>query len=146
MAVSGMTRGKIQPLSAPRSFVDGLLAGQPDWQEALCAQVDPDLFYPERGGDSHGSVRTAKQLCFACDDRPQCLQYAMENRERIGVWGGTTPKERSRLARERGIDWSAYRPRPEMGVGRVPSMSEAVTEARRRNVAVAREAKKRGAA
>jgi len=68
-----------------------------DWQEqALCRQADPDLFFPERGspGDS------AKRVCVDCDVRLDCLEYALANGERYGIWGGLTERERTRLRRQ----------------------------------------------
>jgi WhiB family redox-sensing transcriptional regulator len=65
-----------------------------DWQIGVpCAQTDPDLFYPEKGG----SPRLAKEVCAGCDVRAECLQYALVHGERFGVWGGLTEGERRRL-------------------------------------------------
>ncbi|WP_298714272.1 WhiB family transcriptional regulator [uncultured Micrococcus sp.] len=75
--------------------VEGDLAWQVD---ALCAQTDPEAFFPEKGG----STREAKKVCAACDVRRQCLDYAMANDERFGIWGGLSERERRRLRRERG--------------------------------------------
>lgn len=65
----------------------------PGWSDqALCAQTDPDVFFAEKGeGDR---VRAAKQICFGCEVRPKCLEYAVANNERYGVWGGLTERER----------------------------------------------------
>src|SRR5688572_21267260 len=68
-----------------------------DWQEeALCRQADADLFFPERGspGDS------AKRVCVNCSVRLECLEYALANAERYGIWGGLTERERTRLRRQ----------------------------------------------
>ena len=68
----------------------------PEWTTAaLCAQVDPDLFYPESGAPN----RDAKRVCGGCEVRAQCLAYALAHRERFGVWGGTTERERRRMRR-----------------------------------------------
>ncbi|MEU2261415.1 WhiB family transcriptional regulator [Streptomyces sp. NPDC058423] len=68
------------------------------WQEtALCAQVGPEFFFPAPGS----STREAKQLCGACEGRVACLEYALANDERFGVWGGLSEKERGRLRRSR---------------------------------------------
>lgn len=45
------------------------------------------------------STREAKQLCNACEGREACLEYALANDERFGVWGGLSEKERDRLRR-----------------------------------------------
>lgn len=64
------------------------------WKErALCAQTDPDAFFPEMGG----STRNAKKVCLGCDVREECLQYALANDERFGVWGGLSERERRNL-------------------------------------------------
>jgi WhiB family redox-sensing transcriptional regulator len=70
--------------------------GSPEWHErALCAQTDPEAFFPEKGG----STREAKKVCLACDVRDRCLQYALEHDERFGIWGGLSERERRRLKR-----------------------------------------------
>lgn len=70
----------------------------PDWyRDALCAEVDPDPFYPPKGG----TTRPAKKVCAACPVREKCLAYALENREIEGVWGGLGPVERRALLRRR---------------------------------------------
>ena len=66
------------------------------WQErALCAQTDPEAFFPEKGG----STREAKKVCLTCDVRGDCLQYALTHDERFGIWGGLSERERRRLRR-----------------------------------------------
>ena len=66
------------------------------WQErALCAQTDPEAFFPEKGG----STREAKRVCLSCDVRSQCLEYALAHDERFGIWGGLSERERRRLKR-----------------------------------------------
>jgi WhiB family redox-sensing transcriptional regulator len=69
---------------------------QPDWQErALCAQTDPEAFFPEKGG----STREAKRICAGCEVRAECLEYALAFDERFGIWGGLSERERRRLKR-----------------------------------------------
>jgi WhiB family redox-sensing transcriptional regulator len=68
----------------------------PPWQEsALCAQTDPEAFFPEKGG----STREAKAVCKVCDVRLECLEYALRNDERFGIWGGLSERERRRIKR-----------------------------------------------
>ncbi len=68
----------------------------PDWQErALCAQTDPEAFFPEKGG----STREAKRICSGCEVRAECLEYALAQDERFGIWGGLSERERRRLRR-----------------------------------------------
>ncbi len=67
------------------------------WQErALCAQTDPEAFFPEKGG----STREAKRVCVGCDVRAECLEYALLHDERFGIWGGLSERERRRLRRQ----------------------------------------------
>jgi WhiB family transcriptional regulator, redox-sensing transcriptional regulator len=71
---------------------DGLMG----WQErALCAQTDPEAFFPEKGG----STREAKKVCTGCEVRSECLEYALEHDERFGIWGGLSERERRKLKR-----------------------------------------------
>jgi WhiB family redox-sensing transcriptional regulator len=66
------------------------------WQEqALCAQTDPEAFFPEKGG----STREAKRICVGCDVKGECLEYALGQDERFGIWGGLSERERRRLKR-----------------------------------------------
>ncbi len=65
-----------------------------EWQErALCAQTDPEAFFPEKGG----STREAKRVCLSCDVRVECLDYALGNDERFGIWAGLSERERRRV-------------------------------------------------
>jgi WhiB family redox-sensing transcriptional regulator len=104
----------VQPGYAPSApenwFVDPVHLGvpgvrQPDklvqaddnplaWQsDSLCAQTDPEAFFPEKGG----STRDAKKICASCEVRMHCLEYALENDERFGIWGGLSERERRKL-------------------------------------------------
>lgn len=69
-----------------------------DWQNlANCLGVDADLFFPERGA----STREAKEVCRGCVVREDCLEYALANGEKFGIWGGLSERERRRIRRER---------------------------------------------
>lgn len=71
------------------------------WQDqANCLGVDPDLFFPERGA----STREAKEVCKGCVVREDCLEYALANGEKFGIWGGLSERERRRLRRQRAQD------------------------------------------
>lgn len=73
-----------------------LLGEAMEWQErALCAQTDPEAFFPEKGG----STREAKRICSGCEVRVECLEYALENDERFGIWGGMSERERRKQRR-----------------------------------------------
>lgn len=67
------------------------------WQErALCAQTDPEAFFPEKGG----STREAKKVCLTCEVRDECLESALLNDERFGIWGGLSERERRKLKKK----------------------------------------------
>jgi WhiB family redox-sensing transcriptional regulator len=70
------------------------------WQDfANCLGVDPDLFFPERGA----STREAKEVCQGCVVREDCLEYALQNGEKFGIWGGMSERERRRIRRQRAL-------------------------------------------
>jgi WhiB family redox-sensing transcriptional regulator len=76
------------------------LSEEVSWQErALCAQTDPEAFFPEKGG----STREAKKICTGCEVRSECLEYALLNDERFGIWGGLSERERRRRRRASGF-------------------------------------------
>jgi WhiB family redox-sensing transcriptional regulator len=71
------------------------------WQErANCLGVDPDLFFPERGA----STREAKGVCKGCEVRLECLEYALAQGEKFGIWGGLSERERRRVRRQRALE------------------------------------------
>ncbi len=68
------------------------------WRElALCAQTDPDLFFPEKGG----STAPATAVCHECPVIKECLEYALQHDIRHGIWGGMSDNDRRRIAKER---------------------------------------------
>ncbi len=68
------------------------------WREhANCLGVDPELFFPERGV----STKEAKEVCRGCEVRVECLEYAIANGEKFGIWGGRSERERRKIRRER---------------------------------------------
>jgi len=90
--------------------VDGSMGiiAKPDldtgWKDlSNCLGVDPDLFFPERGA----STREAKEVCRGCEVRIDCLEYALQNGEKFGIWGGMSERERRRIRRQRALDRQA---------------------------------------
>jgi WhiB family redox-sensing transcriptional regulator len=77
--------------AAPSPWTD--LAADEWRQDALCAETDPEAFFPEKGG----STREAKRVCSGCSVRVECLESALTNDERFGIWGGLSERERRRL-------------------------------------------------
>lgn len=63
--------------------------------DALCAQVDPDLFFPDKGASS--TAVQAQMVCRVCPVRNPCLEYAVSNKEQHGIWSGTTAKVRAKI-------------------------------------------------
>ena len=86
-----------EAIAVPAPGIFGFLGDEADelgWQErALCAQTDPEAFFPEKGG---------KRVCESCEVRAECLGYALEHDERFGIWGGLSERERRRLKRQAG--------------------------------------------
>ena len=66
--------------------------------DAACAEVTPDIFFPEQGGAPIAQVRA---ICESCPVRLVCLEYAVSEHIGWGVWGGLTASERRRLRRAR---------------------------------------------
>ena len=64
---------------------------------SACRGLDPTIFYPP----SDEEADEAKAICAVCPVREPCLEYALANRERDGIWGGRTERERRRLVRQR---------------------------------------------
>ena len=66
------------------------------WQErSLCAQTDPEAFFPEKGG----STREAKKVCIGCEVRAECLELELRiaGETTVGVWGGLNVDDRLAL-------------------------------------------------
>ncbi len=73
-----------------------LLVDERPWVSyAAGRDCDPDLFFPGPEADTARAI----QICDSCAVREQCLDYALTVRERYGVWGGTTERERRRMLR-----------------------------------------------
>lgn len=69
-----------------------------DWMRlGSCEPTQEDLFFPERGA----STREAKEICRLCIVREPCLEYAIENSQKFGIWGGMSERERRRIRRQR---------------------------------------------
>ena len=82
--------------SFPASDWEPASPGDESWRlAALCAETDPEAFFPEKGG----STREAKKICTGCEVKAECLEYALSNDERFGIWGGLSERERRRLRR-----------------------------------------------
>ncbi|MCA4754785.1 WhiB family transcriptional regulator [Mycolicibacterium fortuitum] len=72
------------------------LINREPWQaEGICRQVDPEIFFPEPGQ----STKDAKRVCANCPVAAECLEYALVNGERFGVFGGYSERERRQMKR-----------------------------------------------
>jgi len=68
----------------------------PAWMgEAVCAQTDPEVFFPEKGKSSRAAIR----ICKGCSVAPECLTYSLKFGERFGVWGGVSERNRRKMRR-----------------------------------------------
>ncbi len=65
--------------------------------KAACHGLDPQTFYPE----DDDAAEAAKAVCAACAVQGACLEFALASREKDGVWGGCTERERRRIIRQR---------------------------------------------
>ena len=74
-----------------------------DWRaRGACASADPDLFFPAyASGLSLRQERRAKAVCARCPVREECLQYALDSAQPVGVWGGLNAAELTRIRRNR---------------------------------------------
>ena len=66
-------------------------------KQAACQGIDAEVFYPV----SDEEAGPAKSICAQCTVREACLEYALAHREREGIWGGATERERRRIHRQR---------------------------------------------
>lgn len=65
-----------------------------NWRaKALCAQVDPEIFFPNKGA----STKDAKRVCAGCEVTRECLEDALAHDDRFGVRGGLSERERRRI-------------------------------------------------
>lgn len=77
------------------------LLGRPSWMDdGACRGQDPDIWHPIRGQD----VRPLKATCAACPVREPCLDYALAEGIKVGIWGGMSERERRRLRRRRAVE------------------------------------------
>jgi len=79
------------------------LENVPDLEgKGACKDEDPELFFPigsENTPSSRAQIEEAKAVCRGCEVASVCLQYALEQGEVHGVWGGRSEGERRALAR-----------------------------------------------
>lgn len=72
----------------------------PLWRsKAACKGLEPEIFYPS--SDDEDDAVPAKAVCAECVVREACLEHALAIREKDGIWGGATERERRRIIRQR---------------------------------------------
>lgn len=82
-------------------YTETLIVPEPWTQEAACAQLPPDLWFPTPS-DPHRHATRAKAVCGRCPVAGECLDYANRIGEQHGIWGGLTANERARLRAGKG--------------------------------------------
>jgi WhiB family redox-sensing transcriptional regulator len=69
-----------------------------DWMEqAECTGLEPELFFPEEDTAASGVYKDARKVCAGCPVQYDCLEFAVKNGIRDGMWGGRSPNERRGL-------------------------------------------------
>lgn len=72
----------------------------PLWRsKAACKGLEPEIFYPS--SEDEDDALPAKAVCGECVVREACLEHALAIREKDGIWGGATERERRRIIRQR---------------------------------------------
>jgi WhiB family redox-sensing transcriptional regulator len=94
-------RLQIELLMAPGvNAPDDVLAeliGRPSWQDrAACRGQGTDDHFPVRGE----STIAAKAVCAGCVVRSECLSYALADSNLVGIWGGTSERERRQMRQD----------------------------------------------
>lgn len=83
----------------PWPNIVGVMPG--DWvDDAVCDTGTAETFFPT-SGENQTTVKHAKWICAGCPVRTECLDFAIENNIRDGVWGMATPNEREALRKLR---------------------------------------------
>ena len=81
------------------------------WERALCGNRRDDAFYTERSRRATTAAETearralvataSKKTCALCPIQSECLEYAIENKIKFGIWGGMTPRQRTEESKRR---------------------------------------------
>lgn len=54
----------------------------------LCAQVDPEMFFPNNNLEIRRDIKKAVKICKECSLLNQCAEYAQSQPHLYGIWGG----------------------------------------------------------
>lgn len=78
----------------------------PPWEfdQPLCAEVGPYYFYMEDDGlpFSSNDMQKVRSFCNSCVHQSDCAEWGIQ-KEKFGVWGGLTPRERQNIRRRRRV-------------------------------------------
>ena len=99
-----------------------------------CDTADPELFFPQVGADNS----LAKSICQACPVRRQCLDHALETKQKYGIWGGMTEAQRRRLRRDSRASHPARPRTADNGVAPAPAVIAVATGSTDRSVVISR--------
>jgi WhiB family transcriptional regulator, redox-sensing transcriptional regulator len=69
--------------------------------DAVCVQIDPEMFHPKKGEDSNHGKAVKRVFCQRCPVKSECLEHALDDPGLSGIWGGMTENERRRMRRMR---------------------------------------------
>lgn len=88
---------RVTPGALPDRDPLTLTNSEPWMVDGLCAQTDPEAFFPDKGG----TTKPAKAICHGCPVTEECLTYALDSDQRFGIWGGHSERERRKLKKRR---------------------------------------------
>lgn len=93
-----MTARQLHRVESLWRIPDAIILDEEPWMASgLCAETDPEAFFPEKGG----STRPAKKVCASCPVMAECLEYALRTDQRFGIWGGKSERERRKIRDQR---------------------------------------------
>ena len=93
-SLDGERRSVEQRAELKAYLASSLLRWREPWMErAACAYVDAEMWFPEKGSN----VKAAREICRSCPVLADCREYALNNGERFGIWGGTSERERRKI-------------------------------------------------
>ncbi len=92
-----------RPLTSVANSLTGAAAVTDNWRaKAICLDEDPELFFPiGTTGPALDQIKQAKEVCARCPVRQECLEWALDNHQSAGIWGGLDEEERRILRRSR---------------------------------------------
>lgn len=107
-----------------------------DWRVAAACHGHSDLFFPPDESESRLERRdreaSAKAICGGCEVQTFCLDEAIADRERHGIWGGLNDRERRAVAARRSEQRTDGRsPQDTAGPGRLARLPAVVVQGRR---------------